>query len=89
MSWTNDESVNHTLAAAAVMATGKGNPHTATVDSDLFKTVRIQLIALGLIEVRPMTTVSNTTALFWGITAGGREVLLRIRTVKAATASPT
>jgi hypothetical protein len=82
--WTHEDSVNRALATAAAEASGHTNPTTVRVDDGPFKTVKVQMLALGLVEVKTATTVSNTTALFWGITAKGREVLMQLRTVKAS-----
>lgn len=84
LTWTNEGMVEINLAKAAVYASrGYTTVVLASVDSEIFKTVKIQLMALGLVTVQPQTTVSKTVAPFWGITAKGRQVLLQIRTVKA------
>jgi uncharacterized protein DUF4062 len=85
LTWTNDRTVNDTLARAVLESQDKRNASSASVDRDPFNTVRIQMLALGLVDIKPMTTTSNTTALFWAITGKGREVLMNIRTVKATT----
>jgi uncharacterized protein DUF4062 len=85
LTWTNDETVNTTLAVGVLETQGKKNSTSASVDSGPFKTVRIQMLALGLVDIQPMTTVAKTTALFWSITIKGRHTLMNLRTVKAKT----
>jgi hypothetical protein len=58
------------------------SPYTSVVDTTDIETVRLQLLAHGLIAVESLQTVSKTMALFWVITDAGKSLLMQIRTVK-------
>jgi len=83
MMWTHEETVSKTIATAALSRSkGLSEPSTGSVDLPLLQTVRIQMMALGLVDVQPKTTVANTVAFFWGITQKGKDLLISLRTVK-------
>ena len=53
------------------------------MDGEIFSTVKIQLLALGYIELKSLATKNNGMVLFWSITPLGKEALLQMRTIKA------
>jgi hypothetical protein len=51
-----------------------------------FQTIKIQLLALGLIDIQSPRTTIGTMTLFWNLTIPGRDLLLQTCTVKAKAA---
>ena len=51
--------------------------------------MKVQLIALGYIEVKSLATTDQTMALFWILTPTGRQVMLQMRTIQASPADKT
>lgn len=58
---------------------------TPSIDDQPFQTIKIQLMALGLIDVQYLKTVQGGMALFWSLTELGKSQLLKIRAVKSKT----
>jgi len=54
----------------------------ASMDNQLFQTIKIQLMALGLIDIQYLKTVATGMALFWLLTSKGRSMMMELRTVK-------
>lgn len=81
----NEETVNSQLAKSASktkdIAAGD-SCHEYRVEDEIFQTVKVQLIALGWINVQPLTTIAKSVALFWILTESGRTQMLRIRSIK-------
>jgi len=59
-----------------------GNHNMSSRD---FKTISVQLHALGLTQLRLASTVSGRTALFWSLTPHGDAMMLQTRAVRAST----
>lgn len=53
------------------------------VDQQCFETIKIQLIAHGLISVTEHPTTAGGTALFWRLTELGSQTMLELRAVRA------
>ena len=53
-----------------------------TIDDQQFKTITIQLKALGLVTVIYSETTEGGMALFWSLTPTGERVMMEERTVK-------
>lgn len=60
---------------------------TANMDDQSFQTIKIQLMALGLVDVQYLQTVKGGMALFWSLTDQGKAHLLKLRTVKSESAA--
>ena len=82
----HDSSVNRELARSLLLQQDK-SPYEPDIDHEIFKTVRIQLMALQYVEVQPLNTTRASTALFWRLTQTGHAQLMRIRTVKKSPES--
>jgi len=55
----------------------------ARLDDQQFRTVAVQLQALGLVRLTYSQTVGGGMGLFWQITPSGQRVMLQLRTVKS------
>jgi hypothetical protein len=78
----NEESANRELATSIASLLGlSGQSHR--IDGEIFNTMKLQLLALGYIDINSLTTTKNTLAVFWTLTPLGKEVMLQMRTVKA------
>jgi hypothetical protein len=83
--WQNESYANTLLTKAILKANSKDtkNIHPCEISEELFQTVKIQLMALGWIEVQQFTTISNMPALFWRLTEAGKVQLLKTASIKA------
>ena len=79
----NDLSVNLALAKD-VVSSQRLSSSWAQVDDQLFQTLKVQLQALGLIELRYTETTKGGMALFWSLTKLGTATLLQLRVVRTA-----
>jgi hypothetical protein len=80
----NDTSANFKLGSAIYRKVhGSACSSSVRVDDQDFETVRIQLIALKLIDVQYIQTTKGGMALFWSLTDRGKEAMLELRTIKA------
>lgn len=78
-----ESGANTQLAESICKNQGKENVYAERVDGEIFSTVKIQLLALGYIELKSLATKNNGMVLFWSITPLGKEALLQMRTIKA------
>lgn len=85
----HEDVVKATLSWAAVTGPGgivNGAQHT--IDDDNFQTVKVQLLALGLVDIRQMSTTEGKTAVYWIVTPVGRKKVLELRSVKVTVLTP-
>jgi len=82
-----DGAVDYTLGAALLRRQRPSHKQIVQVRDEEFKTIRIQLVALGLIQVNYLQTTKGEMALFWSLTDAGRMKLLEWRTVKSTRVS--
>jgi hypothetical protein len=54
------------------------------IDDQFFRTIGIQLKALGLVKIDYQSTVGGGMGLFWSATPAGERLMLQIRTVRTA-----
>ena len=47
-----------------------------------YNTIKIQFMALGYVEVKPLNTVQGSVDLFWGLTNSGKKYLMNLRAVR-------
>lgn len=83
--YPGDSSVNSSLASAAYTrrkSYPSSDVYSFRVEKEDFKTIRIQLVALGLVGTRYSNTTSGGKALSWSITELGKRQLMQERTVK-------
>ena len=77
----SDGRVQIELAKAILGLQGK-KPYGTTIEDQLFQTLKIQLQALGLIELRYTGTVKGGMALFWSLTTTGTQTMVQLRAVR-------
>lgn len=56
---------------------------SATIDEQLFQTIKMQFMALGLVDITYSQTTKGGMMLFWHITEKGKQLMMKIRTVKS------
>jgi hypothetical protein len=81
MSHPSDSSVKSTLAEI-VGDEAKVQEGTRKLNDQQFRTITIQLKALGLVSVDYTKTMQGGAGLFWSLTPTGEQVMIRERTVK-------
>jgi hypothetical protein len=72
----------HIKLATAVADSANIGGSSRTIDDQEFKTITIQLKALGLISVDYLQTVKGGMALFWSLTPIGERIMMEERIVK-------
>lgn len=81
--YPNDAAVKGTLAEALASREGFSYGDTFTMDDQEFRTVAVQLKALGLITLNYTKTVKGGMGLFWSSTPKGERLMLELRTVRS------
>ncbi len=68
------------------LAFEKSSSHgnSATLDDQDFRTVGLQLDALGLVSIKHLKTTTGSYGLFWFPTPQGHQLMLELRTVKSS-----
>jgi hypothetical protein len=81
----NDGLVKIKLAKALHKRYFGGGDHAKSIeiDADQYKTIRVQLKALGLINTAYLQSTIGTMNLFWSLTELGAQTMVHLRTVKA------
>lgn len=52
------------------------------IDDQVFQTVKVQLLALGLVKIESFQTVRGGMGLFWSLTEKGKALVMSLRSVK-------
>jgi hypothetical protein len=84
MSLPNDHLAKTNVASCLFAKTGEAGGHSIN-DQD-FQTIKVHLMALGLLECPMLNTKNGTTALFWRLSEAGRRTMLETRSVKSSAA---
>lgn len=79
----SDGSVKITLKKNAVGRVVK-EYYESDMDDQIFQTIKIQLMALGLVDVSYAKTIKGGMKLFWRITEAGKSLMLELRTIRNA-----
>lgn len=77
----SDGLVQIELAKAILILQGK-TPYSTKIEDQLFQTFKLQLQALGLIELRYTSTTKGGMALFWSLTSRGTQTMIQLRVVR-------
>ncbi len=85
-----DETVQKFLSSICYSATGNSlsSNEVAFINLQDFQTIKIQFMALKLINVTYSKTNKGGMALFWNLTDAGKQLMLHTRTVKTAKQNP-
>ncbi len=87
VSHPTDEYVKSTLATNAFVmsnSTGQGEP---VLDDQLFRTIALQMQALGFVKVEYLQSMSGGMFLYWSLTPQGERQMMELRTVKSVKTS--
>ena len=82
----NDALVKNKMEESVFEKTGK-QALNISMNDQIFQTVKVQLVAIGLVNVRIAPTTQGGMALFWSLTLKGHELLFKLRTVKTEKAT--
>lgn len=77
----SDSLVQIELGKAILALQGK-KTYSTTLEDQPFQTFKLQLQALGLIDLRYTSTTKGGMALFWSLTAKGNQSMLQLRVVR-------
>ncbi len=82
LQWHDEDSLQSQIALVLLKATGFGEPYAAKLDIDILQSIKVQFLALGLIQVTTPNTVGFGAGLSWALTLKGQHKMLTIRSVK-------
>jgi hypothetical protein len=82
----NDEYVKTILTSAAFPRSGKSDTENPKLDDQLFRTIAVQLQALGLVKIQYSESTTGGMNLFWSLTPSGERLMVELRTVKKVSA---
>lgn len=77
----SDGLVQIELAKAILGLQGK-KPYSTKIEDQPFQTFKVQLQALGLVDLRYTSTVKGGMALFWSLTTRGTQAMIQLRVVR-------
>jgi len=78
-----DETVKSILTSAAFLRSGDSSYGDSPIlDDQIFRTIAVQLQALGLVSLQYVQTTLGGMGLFWSITPSGERLMMELRTVK-------
>lgn len=77
-----ESTVNARLAESICSTLGKGGGFAYGIDGELFNTMKLQLLALGYIDIQSLNTKSGGVGVFFVLTPLGKQVMLRVRTLQ-------
>lgn len=83
MNYPNDDTVKKQLATTLFEKCDLGD-YSATLNDQIFQTIKIQLQALNLVNVEYLKTTGGGMGLFWSLTKPGTSLMVSLRTVKSA-----
>jgi hypothetical protein len=91
MELPNNITVEHVLRDALWKRYKSGHSPDGTgpsLDDQSFKTVGVQLKALGLVQINRSATVGGGVGIFWSATPSGERMTLELRTVRTKSKKP-
>jgi len=78
---TYDSVLRNSIADLLLSRIGRDEDQAVVSELD-FDGLKVQLMAYGLVDVRPQKTNQGNTALFWQLTSFGRQLMLETRSVR-------
>jgi hypothetical protein len=79
--------VKSILLTAAFDRSGSSNfADDPRLDDQIFRTVGVQLKALGLVKLQHLQSGAGYMDLFWSLTPSGERLMMELRTVKKVSA---
>lgn len=79
----NDDKAKVIISSALFKLSNSGS-HTNYINTQDFQTIKLQLKALGLFDMRGAGTSNGSSALFWFLTEKGNQLMMETRTIKTA-----
>lgn len=80
--WYPETIIQLKIASVLLKATGLDDCHTEHLDDEIFQTIKVQFLALGLVQVQSLNLKQGGVGLFWGLTPKGKQLMLRERSVR-------
>ena len=80
--WYNEDAIQTQIATSILKEKEVGGFYSEKIDRELLQTIKVQFLALGLIRVTTLNTVSGGTGLFWSLTQKGNLTMLNERSIK-------
>lgn len=83
MEHPSDGMVKIHIKNAAKESTSSNDKFEFSLNDQIFQTIKLQYMALGLVDINYLKTTKGDMAMFWSLTDKGRQFMLKLRTVKA------
>jgi hypothetical protein len=78
----NEQIVKVQIAETVLKTMGRWGFYSEQVDGDFLQSIKVQFLALSLIQVNVSQTVGGSTGLFWELTQKGKQIMLNERSIK-------
>lgn len=83
LQWYHEESCQIQFASTILNKKGIGyNVYNESIDIDILQTIKVQFLALGLIQATAMKNVTGGTGFYWCLTQKGKSIMLQERSIK-------
>jgi hypothetical protein len=80
--WYNEDIIQTQIASTLLNKEATEKHHNEIVDKDILQSIKVQFLALDLIQIDTLNTTGGSTGLFWTLTKKGKIVMLNERSVK-------
>lgn len=82
LKWHNEVTIRQQIAESVLKKMGRHYTVAESIDEDVLQSIKIQFLALGLIQLQTLNTVGGGTGLFWKLTTYGQQVMIKEGSVK-------
>lgn len=83
LQWQNDQIMNLKIAECLLKQRGTSSTfYSPEINDNIFQSLKVQFLALGLVQLKELETVKGGLALFWGLTPKGKEIMLKESSAK-------
>lgn len=82
LEFPSDNVVEKHITTIAFSYTGINTDDNLVINSQDFQTIKIQFMALGLVNISYEKTTKGDMALFWNLTESGKQLMIQWRTIK-------
>jgi len=82
LQWFNERTIQTQIASTILEIKGYKKFRDQNINNDILQSIKVQFLALDLIQLETLNTTNGGTGLFWTLTKKGNKVMLNERSVK-------